>query len=165
MTVNATLPVEESAPETAKELLGAMLQQGVIDALLVPWQLLAGDNVAPTLVTDPTKLADAKVWTPVMSINAARAVANLTATGNKPKLGAVLRPCEIRALVELTKLEQASLENTLIIGVDCPGAYTVADYAQMAHEGTDPTAELLAQAADASMAPHQGYQFRAGCCI
>ena len=64
-----------------------------------------------------------------MPINAARAVANLTVTGNRPKLGAVLRPCEVRALVELIKLEQASLDNALIIGVDCPGAYTVADYA------------------------------------
>jgi formate dehydrogenase subunit beta len=165
MTVDATLPVEESAPETAKELLGAMLQKGVIDALLVPWQLPAGDNVAPTLVTDPTQLAGAKVWAPVMPINAARAVANLTATGNKPKLGAVLRPCEIRALVELTKLEQASLDNALIVGLDCPGAYTVTDYAQIRRDGADPTNELLAQAADAAMEPHQGYQFRAGCHI
>jgi formate dehydrogenase subunit beta len=77
----------------------------------------------------------------------------------------VLRPCEIRALVELTKLEQASLNNALIIGVDCPGAYTVADYAQMIRQGIDPTDGLLAQAADASMTPHEGYQFREGCLI
>lgn len=165
MTVNAMLPVEESAPETVKELLGAMLDRGVVDALLLPWQLPAGDNVAPMLVTDPARLAGAKVWAPVMPINAARAVSNLTATGNKPRLGVVLRPCEIRALVELTKLEQARLDNTLIVGLDCPGAYTVADYAQMTRQGIDPTAGLLAQTADAAMAPHEGYQFREGCRI
>lgn len=163
MTVSAMLSVEKSTPETAKEILGAMLEKGVVGALLVPWQLPAGVNVAPTLISDPAKLADAKVWAPVMPINAARAVANLTATGNKPKLGAVLRPCEVRALVELIKLEQASLDNALIIGVDCPGAYTVTDYAQMVREGVDPAAELLAQATDASMTPHEGYQFREGC--
>ncbi len=165
MTVNAMLSVKESAPETAKEILGAMLEKGVVDALLVPWQLPAGDNVAPTLINDLAKLTHASVWTPVMPINAARAVANLTATGNTPRLGAVLRPCEIRALVELTKLEQASLDNALIIGLDCPGAYTVTDYARMARVGTDPTAELLAQAANAAMTPHEGYQFRQGCGI
>jgi formate dehydrogenase subunit beta len=165
MTVNAMLPVEESAPETVKELLGAMLDRGVVDALLLPGQLPAGVNVAPMLVTDPARLAGAKVWAPVMPINAARAVSNLTATGNKPRLGVVLRPCEIRALVELTKLEQARLDNTLIVGLDCPGAYTVADYAQMTRQGIDPTAGLLAQTADAAMTPHEGYLFREGCRI
>ncbi len=165
MTVNAILPVKESAPETAKELFGAMLEKGVIDALLVPWQLPAGDNVASTLINKPDKLDAALVWAPVMPVNAARAVANLTATGNTPRLGVVLRPCEIRALVELTKLEQASLDNALIVGVDCPGAYTVADYAQMVRDGVDATAELLTQVADAAMTPHQGYQFREGCRI
>jgi len=165
MIVNAILPVKESAPETAKTILGAMLEKGVVDALLVPWQLPAGDNVAPTLVNAPARLAEVKIWAPVMPINAARAVASLTATGNKPRLGVLLRPCEIRALVELTKLEQASLDNTLIIGLDCPGAYTVADYARMTRQGIDPTAELLAQAADASMTPHQSYQFREACRI
>jgi len=165
MTVNAILAVEESAPETARALLGAMLEKGVVDALLVPWQLPAEDSVAPVLIHVPARLAEARVWSPVMPINAARAVSNLTATGNKPRLGAVLRPCEIRALVELVKLEQAALDNTLIIGLDCPGAYTVADYAELKRDGIDPTAELLSQAADASMTPHQGYQFRQGCRI
>jgi len=165
MTVHAMLPVTESAPEAVAAFLGVMLEKGVVNALLVPWQLSAGDNVAPALINKPDKLAGVKVWAPVMPINAARAVTSLTATGNKPRLGVVLRPCEIRALVELTKLEQASLDNALIVGVDCPGAYTVADYAQMTREGVDPTAELLAQATEASMMPHEGYQFREGCRI
>jgi formate dehydrogenase subunit beta len=165
MAVNARLPVKESAPETAKGILGVMLEKGVVDALLVPWQFSTRDNVTPALINAPVRLDEARVWAPVMPINAARAVADLTATGNKPRLGVVLRPCEIRALVELTKLEQASLDNVLIIGVDCPGAYTVADYAQMAREGVDPTAELLSQATDASMTSREGYQFRAGCRI
>jgi len=165
MTVNAILPVKESAPETAKEILGAMFEKGVIDTLLVPWRLPAGDNTAPTLVNDPAQLANAQIWAPVMPINAARAAANLTATGHKPKLGLVLRPCEIRALVELIKLEQAKLDNALIIGVDCPGAYTVTDYAQMTHNGLDPAPDLLAQAASAAMTPLEGYQFREGCRI
>ena len=35
---------------------------------------------------------------------------------------AVLRPCEIRAFVELVKLNQGSMDNVLLIGVDCLGA-------------------------------------------
>ena len=44
----------------------------------------------------------------------------------------VLRPCEIRALVELVKLQQASMDPFLIIGVDCWGTYSVEEYAAKA---------------------------------
>jgi formate dehydrogenase subunit beta len=60
----------------------------------------------------------------------------------------VLRPCEIRALVELVKLQQATLEPFLVIGVDCWGAYSVLDYAAKASEGegnSSVTADFLKQ--------------------
>ncbi|MHC4627615.1 MAG: hypothetical protein ACYTDV_11590, partial [Planctomycetota bacterium] len=60
----------------------------------------------------------------------------------------VLRPCEIRALIELVKLQQATLEPFLVIGVDCWGAYSVTDYAAEAgqKEGkSSVTAEFLKQ--------------------
>jgi formate dehydrogenase subunit beta len=40
----------------------------------------------------------------------------------------VLRPCEIRALVELVKLQQATLDDVVLIGVDCPGTYEVSEF-------------------------------------
>lgn len=58
-------------------------------------------------------------------------------------IAVVLRPCEIRALIELVKLQQAILEPFLIIGVDCWGAYTVKDYAAKAGEGASVTADFL----------------------
>ncbi len=60
----------------------------------------------------------------------------------------VLRPCEIRALIELVKLQQATLEPFLVVGVDCWGAYSVTDYAARAGEGvgnSSVTAEFLKQ--------------------
>jgi formate dehydrogenase subunit beta len=63
-------------------------------------------------------------------------------------IAVVLRPCEIRALVELVKLQQAILEPFLVIGVDCWGAYSVQDYAAKADknsENSSVTAEFLKQ--------------------
>lgn len=60
----------------------------------------------------------------------------------------VLRPCEIRALIELVKLQQAVLEPFLVIGVDCWGAYSVADYAAEVGQGegsSSVTADFLKQ--------------------
>lgn len=51
-------------------------------------------------------------------------------TAASAPIAVVLRPCEIRALVELEKLQQVSLEPFLVIGVDCVGTYSVLDYAK-----------------------------------
>ena len=81
---------------------------------------LPGGSVAPMLVTDPDALHLADPLAPVLPINAARAAANLTVTSHKEKLGVVLRSCEIRALVELCKFQQANLDNALVrvLGLD-----------------------------------------------
>jgi formate dehydrogenase subunit beta len=44
------------------------------------------------------------------------------------RVGVVLRPCELRALVELSKLKQADLGQLLTIGIDCAGTYESADW-------------------------------------
>jgi formate dehydrogenase subunit beta len=49
----------------------------------------------------------------------------------------VLRPCELRALVELVKLQQASLDDLVTIGVDCVGTYDVPAYLEKRLETGD----------------------------
>jgi formate dehydrogenase subunit beta len=101
-------------------------------------------------------LESANPLLPVMPINTARAVSALTGKHAPAKLSVVLRPCEIRALVELVKLQQATLDDVVLIGVDCPGTceldeFLVSDswhgenrspslaaYLAAAHEGSEP---------------------------
>jgi formate dehydrogenase subunit beta len=45
-------------------------------------------------------------------------------------VGAVLRSCELRALVELVKLQQASLDSLTLIAIDCAGTYSVPVFRQ-----------------------------------
>jgi formate dehydrogenase subunit beta len=69
-----------------------------------------------------------------MLINGARAVSALTNKGAPDKIGVTLRPCELRALVELVKLQQASLDSIILIGLDCPGTFEIRDFqAGLAH--------------------------------
>ncbi len=49
-------------------------------------------------------------------------------------IAVVLRPCEVRAVVELAKLQQVNLDPFLIIAVDCWGTYSVQDYAAKVEE-------------------------------
>jgi formate dehydrogenase subunit beta len=164
MSVTAYLEVAEGDTlATLQSFLGRLLAEDIVDALLVPQKLPTGDNVVPTLIRDPAKLAGVDPIAPVMPVIAAKAVSNVTATEHGERLAAVLRSCELRAVVELVKLQQASLDNVILIGVDCLGTYEVTDYARLVEDGIDPTAEALAGAAKGQLTAHEGYQFRAAC--
>jgi formate dehydrogenase subunit beta len=117
-----------------------LLENGKIDALLVPQHLPMKNVVMPTLVTDPEKLNGTDPLAPVFPINAAKIVSKLT---RKPMVGSVvvvLRPCEIRAFIELVKLKQGRMEDVILVGIDCLGAYSNVDYPRFAgEEGSEAT--------------------------
>jgi len=63
-------------------------------------------------------------------------------------IAVVLRPCEIRAMVELVKLQQVSMDPFLVIGIDCWGTYSVQDYVAKVSQGSQDssvTADFLTQ--------------------
>jgi formate dehydrogenase subunit beta len=162
--MNSYIEVKDSVVETMTAFLRGLLEKGIVDALLVPQRTPAGDNVVQTLFTDPARLERIDPIAPVLPVNSAKLVSDLTATGGVGRLGAVLRSCEVRALIELVKLQQASLDNMVLIGVDCLGTYEMNDYAELtASSNGDLSAELLAQAKVGHLAPHEGHQFRVAC--
>jgi formate dehydrogenase subunit beta len=159
--IEAIVDVQQSTLNTIQSLLRSLLVNGALDALLVPMSLPTG-NVAPILVTDPAALDSADPLTPVLPINAARAAANLTVTGHKEKLGLVLRPCEIRALVELVKFQQVKLDKALIVGIDCLGTYGLTEW-QAASSKQQVIDDLLLGAVTGDLRPYDGLHFRAAC--
>ena len=108
MSVQAILEVKDGDVLAAlREFLRQLLEMGIVDALLVPLELPSGDAIVQTLVKDASKLESANPLAPVMMVNSANVVSNLTRLGNREKVGVVLKSCEMRALVELVKLQQA----------------------------------------------------------
>jgi len=110
----------------------AVLQSGDYAGLLVAQHLTMRSTVMPTLVTDPDKLDGIDPLAPVFPINAAKVVSKLSRKPIGGRIAVVLRPCEIRAFIELVKLKQGSVEEILLIGIDCLGAYGNVDYARFA---------------------------------
>jgi formate dehydrogenase subunit beta len=159
--IDAIVDVQQSTRKTLQDLLRKLLETGAADALLVPMTMPAG-NVAPMLVADPAALDHADPLAPLLPINAARAASQLTLTGHRGKLGLVLRACEIRALVELVKFQQARLDNALIVGVDCLGTYKVTDWPQARATMAD---AWSAGATTGDLKPLDGLQFRTACQI
>ena len=158
--MNTILPVENNDVLSAlRGFLKRLMDEGIVEAILVPLQ--NGGSGSLALVTDSAILDGANPLMPVMPINATRAVSALTGKQSPTQLGVVLRSCEIRALVELVKLQQASLDDVTLIGVDCPGTceldeFLVSDswraenlsaYLAAAHEGNEPQMSLPLRAA------------------
>ncbi len=150
------LEVQEDAAQTINRLLRRILSAGVVDGLLVPMGTLDGRNAVPTLIRDPALLERAAPLAPVMPRNAGTVLGRITATGPEGRVGAVIRPCELRAAVELAKVQQADLDQVLLIAVDCLGTYTVESYARLLDEGRDPLARALALARQGRVEPLAG---------
>jgi formate dehydrogenase subunit beta len=145
MAMTAKIVVKE------KDLLGALrgffediLKKGDIKAILVPQHLPFKNRVMPTLVTDPDRLNGVDPLAPAFTMNAAKIVSRLTRKPMGAKIAAVLRPCEIRAYLELVKLNQGRLDDLLLISIDCLGAFQNNDYFRYAEgEGSEATIRFM----------------------
>jgi len=119
---------------TLREFFRSILQLEDISAILVPQHLPMKNVVMPTLVTDPEQLNGIDPLAPAFPINSAKIVSRLTRKPMGQKVAVVLRPCEIRAFIELVKLKQGRTEEVVLVGIDCLGAYKNLDYTQIVGE-------------------------------
>ncbi len=68
---------------------------------------------------------------PIMPVQGARVLSKISKKGRLTKpVVAVLRPCEVRAARELSKINQVDLESFIIVSFQCPGAYSLKNYLQ-----------------------------------
>jgi formate dehydrogenase subunit beta len=178
--MRTVIPVENKDTLAAvRGFLKRLLEEQVVDALLVPMETPAG-TITPALVADADLVDAANPLAPVMGLNAARVAGRVSIREPRGRIGVVLRSCEMRALVELVKLKQASLDNLVTISVDCLGTYDVPVYAAMCADGADSghpadgrhpgvdMAALLATAQSGDLAPQggalqKGWVFRDAC--
>ncbi len=119
---------------TVNDFLKELLKSGKLSTLLVPQTVPSKKVVFPVLISDPNKL-DANVFAPLLPVSTAKMISKITKfqPSEKP-IGVVIHPCQIRALIELVKLNQANLNNIIIIGVDCLGTFPVNVYADIAEK-------------------------------
>jgi formate dehydrogenase subunit beta len=123
--------------ELNKELSGffkGMLENGAVDAVLVP-TAQAKKGVRLALITSAAHTARVDPFAPIAAVSGAKIASALTSRPSGRKLAMVLRPCEIRAVIELVKLKQANLDNVLLIGMDCLGRYENNDFAKFQEQG------------------------------
>jgi formate dehydrogenase subunit beta len=111
-----------------------MLENGAVDAVLMP-MAQSQNGVRLSLVTSAAHTAQVDPFAPIAAVSGAKIASSLTARPSGRKLAMVLRPCEIRAVVELAKLKQVNLDDVLMIGADCLGRYENTDFAKFKEQG------------------------------
>jgi len=161
--MRAIIPVENNDVLGAiRGFLKQLLEEDLVDAVLAPMETPSG-AVAPALVASPELLDRADPLAPVLGLNAARVIGPVSVREPRGRIAAVVRPCEFRALVELVKLQQASLGDVTTVVVDCLGTYSLPDYEEMKSAGGVDRAALLDGARSGEPAPQEGYSFRDAC--
>jgi formate dehydrogenase subunit beta len=131
----ATVAAPQGVQQAITELLKRGLDEKVWDAVLVPAGVPAGDSFAWLLVRDSSVLEETRPLPPVIAVQGARAIYRFARRGVAGKVAAVLRPCEVRATVELAKLKQVDMDGLVLISMDCPGAVPLKTYLDDPQQG------------------------------
>lgn len=147
-----------------QQILADMLKRDMVAAVMVPQHLPMKNKVMPTLVTDPAKLDGVDPLAPSFPVNAAKIVARLTRKPMGAKIAAVMRPCEIRAFIELVKLNQGSAAGLILISIDCLGAYSNRDYTLFAERnGEDASTRFCRHMLSGKSEPLDGIDLADAC--
>lgn len=165
MTITARIDLKEQNPlEALQQFFAGILKLEDITAILVPQRLQTKNTIMPTLVTDASFLECVDPLAPAFPMNTARIASRLTRKPMGGKMAAVLRPCEIRAFIELVKLKQACREDILLISVDCLGTFQNKEYLKFAEQnGTESTIRFYKNVIGGTINEMEGAEFATAC--
>ncbi|MDA3837578.1 MAG: 4Fe-4S binding protein [Candidatus Delongbacteria bacterium] len=112
-----------------KDFFKVAVEKEQFNLVLMPMKVPSQDSYAWMMIKDIELLKDANPIAPIMPVNAANAIKRYTRKGNGSyKIAAIVRPCEIRAIIELVKLNQIKLDTLTLFSYDCVGALPMQDY-------------------------------------
>lgn len=118
------LRLNRGTEESLIDFLRFLLESRRVKGVFCLKEVDESGGVAYSLVTDPAALEGAQPLFPLMPVDAAKVLSSLTLVEPAAyPIAAVVRPCELRALTELIKRNQGSLDSLLIISSTCGGVY------------------------------------------
>jgi formate dehydrogenase subunit beta len=103
-------------------------QQSGLDGMLVSVDVSDPAHTAPHYITDMVFIDQLNPFRPLMEVNTACLIPGLLASQPKSRIGVLLRSCEMRSLVEMTKHTPINLTQLLTISVDCLGTLPADEY-------------------------------------
>ena len=113
---------------TVRRLIFSIWVHANLEALLAP--LNGSTNSLPDygLIRNPDQLSQMNPFKPLMLENTARYVPGILQDQPGIRLGLLLRPCEMRALIALAKRDGFDLDKLITICIDCLGTYSSSEF-------------------------------------
>lgn len=116
--------INKDTQQGVTEFLRFLLKSEKVKGVFVLKKINNDGAVAYSLITKPDRLDDIVPFFPLMPVNAGKLLSRFTLKGGVTEpVAAVLKPCELRAFIELVKREQGNIENILVISPTCGGVY------------------------------------------
>ena len=128
MSIRWIIPTSGDPLGAVQRLIRAIWSQAGLDGILVSTPGSDESTSKPRLIDDPAELGKVNPFKPVMTMNAARLVPEMIDEHPGAPLAALLRPCELRALVEMVKHGSFKIDNLLTVSVDCLGTFPLEEY-------------------------------------
>jgi len=173
MNVNHILHIQDNnAVDTLRNFLSAWWMHVELDAMLAPVELPDHGGVAPEVIEHPDEISRVNPFLPVMTSNCAPMVDGFIKEHRGGHLAVMLRPCELRALVELNKRNRIQLQRPdkgdnhkplVIIGVDCPGTFSSSEYTRHVEQHLNDAEMINVALAYGSQESYIPYQVRIAC--
>ncbi len=105
-----------------ERIIKEAFEKNLIDGVLVLAKTSEGFNYK--LISKVDDIKDISPFHPVMKINGARVAVAITKDNEaNKKFLFILKPCEVRAVIELKKLNQVDIENSIFVSFICPGVF------------------------------------------
>lgn len=115
------LKTAQSPNQALAAALGKVLEQKQVDGVVAPGKSKESGLPMPMLFTGSQAINSCLPLAPVAGVSTAVQAARLGRNAQKRRLAVVVKPCELRALIELAKLNQTSLDSMVLISMQCPG--------------------------------------------
>jgi formate dehydrogenase subunit beta len=119
------IPTQNDPLGAVRGVLQILWETTELKSMLLPLNGNANDP-GPNIIEDPEHIQMCNPFTPLMPINAAQLVPDLVKS--RDRVAALLRPCELRTLDGMIKLERLNPDNLLTISVDCLGTLPVDEF-------------------------------------
>jgi len=148
---------------SVRKFLAELWARANLDGFVIPRFQPLKPGIFPYLASKREELVHADPFTPLVADNSAREIARVARQDPKGHFAVILRPCEGRALLAKQQREDLSLENWLLIAVDCLASFPREDFAWRIEKAggiEQLTREALQFARLGGIAP---YRFRRAC--
>jgi len=146
-----------------RNFIAAIWRHAGLDGVFVPLPKLPKNTVHAVIIRHPDELGKVNPILPLMKINIARLIPELLQRNPEKRLAVVLRPCEMRAFVEMAKRSAYAPKDVTTICIDCLGTYPPADFAWRAQRKGSPDKLTQENIQFARQGGLTAYRYRSSC--